>query len=73
MLLVYLCAERSLRNLWIVSANWWGKLKMLCQVAGVTLFLLQLRTGIASFATASYAVFALAIALAIGSLVKHGV
>jgi len=56
----------------IVSANWWGKFKMLSQVAGVTLFLLFLKTGLPALATASYAVFILAAMLAVGSLFKHG-
>jgi len=57
----------------IVSANWWGKLKMMSQVAGVTLFLLSLSTGIASLKTASYGVFLLATVFAAGSLWRHGV
>lgn len=56
----------------VVSANWWGKLKMSCQVGGITFFLLWLSTGAASLAWASYATFGLAVLLALGSLVKHG-
>lgn len=56
----------------IVAANWWGKFKMLCQVIGVTLFLLFLQTGMASLATASYVVFVLATLLAVGSLFRQG-
>lgn len=57
----------------MVSANWWGKFKMLCQVFGVTLFLIFLKTGIGSLALASYAVFVLASVLALGSLFSHGI
>lgn len=56
----------------VSSANWWGKFKMLCQVAGVTLFLIFLQTGIPGLATASYAVLVAACALAIVSLTRHG-
>jgi CDP-diacylglycerol--glycerol-3-phosphate 3-phosphatidyltransferase len=56
----------------IVSANWWGKFKMLCQVIGVTLFLLFLKTGMLWLAGASYIIFVLAALLAVGSLFKHG-
>lgn len=56
----------------IVSANWWGKLKMLCQVIGVTLFLLSLQTGLPGLALASYVIFGLASALAMISLFRHG-
>lgn len=55
-----------------ISANWWGKLKMLCQVFGVTLFLLGLQTGVGGLAIASYAVFGVACLLALGSLFRHG-
>jgi CDP-diacylglycerol--glycerol-3-phosphate 3-phosphatidyltransferase len=57
----------------IVSANWWGKFKMLSQVAGVTLFLVALMTGAPAFATASYAAFGVAIAFATVSLFRQGV
>lgn len=57
----------------VVSANWWGKLKMLGQVAGVTLFLLFLQTGAASLAFASYVAFGTACALALVSLFRHGI
>ncbi len=56
----------------VSSANWWGKIKMLCQVIGVTLFLVFLQTGLPALATASYAVFATACAFAIVSLTRHG-
>lgn len=56
----------------IVSANWWGKFKMLCQVAGVTLFLLFLKTGMLALAGLSYGVFVLAALLAVASLFRHG-
>lgn len=56
----------------IVSANWLGKFKMLCQVLGVTLYLLFLSTGYAAFAPASYAVIVVAALLALGSLFQHG-
>lgn len=56
----------------IVSANWWGKLKMLCQVIGVTLFLFFLKTGILWLAGASYVIFVVAALLAVGSLFRHG-
>jgi CDP-diacylglycerol--glycerol-3-phosphate 3-phosphatidyltransferase len=56
-----------------VAANWWGKMKMLCQVFGVMLFLLFLATGTESLATASYATFAVACALAVVSLFRHGI
>lgn len=56
----------------IVAANWWGKLKMLSQTLGVTLFLLFLQTGVGALATASYAVFGAACVLAVVSLFRHG-
>jgi CDP-diacylglycerol--glycerol-3-phosphate 3-phosphatidyltransferase len=56
----------------IVSANWWGKLKMLCQVIGVTSYLLYLYVSSPWLQQASYAAFALAILLALGSLLSHG-
>ncbi len=56
----------------IVSANWWGKFKMLSQVLGVTLFMIFLQTGVAALATASYLVFGVACVLALGSLFRHG-
>ena len=56
----------------IVSANWYGKIKMICQVFGVTLFLLFLKTGFAALVPVSYGVFVLAALLALGSLFKHG-
>lgn len=56
----------------IVSANWWGKFKMLAQVIGMTLFLLSLMTGIGALATASYAAFGVAIVFASVSLARHG-
>ncbi|HJV33257.1 MAG TPA: CDP-alcohol phosphatidyltransferase family protein [Patescibacteria group bacterium] len=56
----------------IVAANWWGKLKMLCQVFGITLFLLALQTGAPGFAFASYAVFGVASVFALVSLIRHG-
>jgi len=55
-----------------VAANWWGKLKMLCQVIGVILYLLFLQTGIEGLATASFATFGVACVLAIISLFRHG-
>lgn len=57
----------------IVAANWWGKIKMLSQVIGVTLFLVFLQTGVGALAMASYAVFGVACLLAIGSLFRHGI
>lgn len=56
----------------VVSANWWGKFKMLSQVAGITLFVLSLSVGSRGLALASFAVFGLAAVLALGSLFKHG-
>ena len=57
----------------IVSANWWGKFKMLAQVIGVTLFLLFLQTGLAPLALASYVAISLSCALALVSLFRHGI
>lgn len=56
----------------IVSANWWGKLKMLSQVFGVFFFLVFLQTGAGAFATVSYVIFGAACVLAVGSLFRHG-
>lgn len=56
----------------IVAANWWGKLKMVCQVAGITFFLMFLQTGTPGLASASYASLILACALAVISLFRHG-
>lgn len=55
-----------------VAANWWGKFKMLFQVAGAALFLVSLQTGVAALATASYAAFGVACVLAAVSLSRHG-
>ncbi len=55
-----------------VSANGWGKIKMICQVIGVAAYLLFLATGTAPFALASYAILALAALFALISLCTHG-
>ncbi len=57
----------------IVSANVWGKLKMLSQVFGVTLYLLSLAYGAVWLAIVSYFVFALATVFALLSLFRHGI
>jgi CDP-diacylglycerol--glycerol-3-phosphate 3-phosphatidyltransferase len=56
----------------IVSANLWGKFKMLLQVVGVVLFLLSLQTGLDGFAYASYAIFGVATLSAVASLFSYG-
>lgn len=56
----------------IVSANVWGKIKMLLQVVGVLLFLVSLIIGSSSVEWASYAVFVLATLFAIVSLFTLG-
>lgn len=55
-----------------VSANRWGKAKMFLQVVAVTLFLFSLAAAAPVLATASYALFAAAIVLAMVSLAKSG-
>ena len=52
----------------IVSANIWGKLKMNCQVAGVTLYMYSLVYHSPSLAIASYAILGVAAVLALISL-----
>lgn len=56
----------------IVGANWWGKMKMLMQVAGMTLFLLWLATGVPWLEPASYVVFGVAAVFAVASFFAHG-
>lgn len=56
----------------ITGANWWGKWKMLFQVAAVMSYLLYLQSGMPPFQGVSYALFALASFLAICSLLAHG-
>jgi len=56
----------------IVSANVWGKIKMLLQVLGVILFLVSLVLGSPSVEWTSYAVFILATGFAIISLFTLG-
>jgi cardiolipin synthase len=57
----------------IVSANVWGKFKMITQVLGIALFLLFLDTGFAPLVPASYAAFGLATVFALISLFRHGI
>lgn len=57
----------------IVSANVWGKFKMLLQVLGITLFILSLIAGSTAAAFASYTAFIIATALALVSLYRHGI
>ena len=56
----------------IVSANVWGKFKMIAQVLGIALFLLFLDTGLAGFAWTSFAAFGAATVLALISFWHHG-
>ena len=56
----------------IVSANKWGKLKMLMQVAGITLFLCALALQMPALALASYGIFLLATVFAVFSLIHQG-
>ena len=56
----------------IQGSNWWGKMKMVCQVAGVTSYLLFLQTAWPSAQTGSYALFSIAAFLAFCSLLAHG-
>lgn len=56
----------------IVSANNWGKLKMMMQVAGITLFLCSIPFRMPALAQASYLVFILATIFALMSIFTHG-
>ncbi len=56
----------------IRGANWWGKIKMVCQVAGVTSYLLFLQTSWPAAQSGSYALFSVAAFLAFCSLLAHG-
>lgn len=55
-----------------VSANWYGKLKMLFQVAGVTLLLIAKWSGIDLFVPFSVGTFSIAIVFAVISLLTYG-
>lgn len=57
----------------VVSANVWGKAKMVMQVLGITLFLGFQETGSTALALGSYGVLGFAVILAIISLWKQGV
>lgn len=56
----------------IVSANGWGKLKMLFQVLGTTLFLVGLMTASTGIEYAAYAAFIVSTLFALVSLYRHG-
>ncbi len=56
----------------VTGANWWGKWKMVCQVAAVTSYLLFLQTGLPALQSGSYVFFGLAAFLAFCSLLAHG-
>ena len=56
----------------VTGANWWGKLKMVCQVAAVMSYLLYLESGMQALQNGSYALFGLAVFLAFCSLLAHG-
>lgn len=56
----------------VVSANGWGKAKMVMQVLGITLFLGFQETGVAALALGSYGVLGFAVILAIISLWTQG-
>lgn len=56
----------------IVAANWWGKMKMLMQVLGVTLYLLWLASAAGWLLLASFMVFGAAGAFAVLSFIAHG-
>lgn len=55
----------------IVSANNWGKLKMLSQVIGVTLYMYSLQYDVAGLAVASFTVLIIATVFALISLFTH--
>lgn len=57
----------------VVEANRWGKIKMILQVAGVTLLLIALVTDLPSLFPFSKATFFLAIIFALVSLVTYGI
>lgn len=56
----------------VTGANWWGKWKMVCQVAGVVSYLLFLQTGFLPLQSLSFGFFGLAALLALCSLLAHG-
>jgi CDP-diacylglycerol--glycerol-3-phosphate 3-phosphatidyltransferase len=55
-----------------VSANWYGKLKMLFQVAGVTMLLIARWSGIQLFVPFSIGTLSVAIVFAVVSLLTYG-
>lgn len=56
----------------VTGANWWGKFKMVCQVAAVMSYLLYVESGITALQSGSYALFGVAAFLAFCSLLAHG-
>lgn len=56
----------------VTGANWWGKIKMVCQVMAVMSYLLYLESGMPALQNGSYALFGLAALLAFCSLLAHG-
>ncbi len=56
----------------VTGANWWGKSKMVCQVAGVMGYLIYLQTNLQAMQTGSFVLFGASIFLAICSLLDHG-
>lgn len=56
----------------IVSANRWGKLKMLLQVTGITLYMCAIAFSAPALALASYVVLLVATLFAVFSLFTHG-
>ncbi len=56
----------------LVSANWYGKLKMLFQVIGVTALLIAKLSGLNLFVPFSVGTFSLAIVFAVMSLLTYG-
>jgi CDP-diacylglycerol--glycerol-3-phosphate 3-phosphatidyltransferase len=57
----------------VVQANWWGKIKMILQVVGVSVLLLALIFDWAPLIFFASGTFYLAIAFAVVSLLTHGV
>jgi CDP-diacylglycerol--glycerol-3-phosphate 3-phosphatidyltransferase len=56
----------------VTGANWWGKIKMVCQVAAVMSYLLYLESGSPTLQNGSFVLFGLSMFLAFCSLLAHG-
>jgi len=72
-LLIILGGYFRRKNGEVVSANFWGKIKMCLQVAGVTALLVALWLGVDLFIPISIGTFSLGIVFAVISLFTYGI